>query len=90
LLSLQRSSIAEVDAIIVVEEEGLCGETSMWDCSREKSKVRTLVRLIWLVGFAAQLKTPRQLPDVAVICKPYFKLTPWNLAELATRSEGRH
>jgi hypothetical protein len=36
--------------------------------------VRTLVRQIWLVGFVAQLKTPRQLPDVAVICKPYCKL----------------
>jgi hypothetical protein len=37
-------------------------------------RVRSLVRQIWPAGFAALLKTPRRLPDVAVICKPYCKL----------------
>lgn len=41
---------------------------------KRNRRVRSLVRQIWLAGFAAQLKTPRQFPDVAVICKLHCKL----------------
>jgi hypothetical protein len=67
-LSLQRSSAAQVDAIIVAEAEGLCGGgIDAGLKSRENRRVRSLVRQVWPAGFAAQLKTPRRLSDVAVI-----------------------
>jgi len=52
-LSPQRSSAAQVDAIIVVEAEGLCGETPIGIEVERNRRVRSLVRQIWLAEFAA-------------------------------------